>query len=184
MNLKQYCHYQFDFKCRWGQACPILMGLSFFATMLYYFAIVTLRALPATMVIGAVLYGVLMAGAFIVCMACLKLNAPGLYAIFGAAQCLGMILVSFSSGSAVKIIFAIIWYLFAGLVILATAGGYLPGRLLCSIVFFVPVFVRVLFYDLGKLGLFQWVGELSVLLMLCGLGCFAMALTSDIKRKR
>ncbi|MBE6917597.1 MAG: hypothetical protein E7470_06855 [Ruminococcaceae bacterium] len=177
MKLKQYCRFQVDFKSKWIEACPLFMGLGFFATLVYYFAVTTLRDVPIIEAIAAILSGVLATAAFVVCMKCLFLNAPGLYAIFGAIQCVAIILIDIANGGAAQIVLSIIWYLLAGAVLVLTAGGYLPGRLLAGLMFLIPIPVRILFFDLGKLGLLQWVRELSVLLILAGIGCMAMGLT-------
>lgn len=174
MKLKQYCRYLVDFNSKWVEACSILMGLSFFACLVHYFAIVSIRDVGAVELIFALLMGIILCGGFVVCLACLHLNAPGLYALIGAIQCLCILILSFTSGDALRIVLSLLWYVFAALVLLATAGGYLPGRLLASFVFFLPVVVRILFYGIGALSLLDWTRELTVLCTLAGNGCLAM----------
>ena len=176
MKLKRYCRYLVDFNSKWVQACSGFMGLSFFACLVYYFAIVSIRDVGVAVLIFALLMGVLLCGGFVVCLACFRLNAPGLYAIFGAVQCFCILILNFGSGDVLRIILSVVWYAFAGAVLIGTAGGYLPGRLLAGVVFFLPVIVRVLFYGIGEIPVLDWVRELAVLGCLAGNGCLAMGL--------
>lgn len=183
MKMKQYCRYMVDFNSKWVRACSMLMGLSFFACLLHYFAIASIRDVGVVELICSLLMGIFLGGAFVVCITCLHLNAPGLYALMGAAQCLCILILSFTTGGALRIVLSVVWYVLAALVLLGTAGGYLPGRLLAGVMFFLPMSVRLLVFDLGGLDLFLWVKELSVLCTLAALGCLSMGLT-PINRKR
>ena len=176
MKLKQYCHYQIDFSSKWVAAAPIMMGLAFFLNLLYYLAITTARDVFVIELIAAVVFGIILTAAYVVCVTCLRLNAPGLYAIMGAVQCLMLLILGCTSGGAFRIVVSILWYALAALVLLATTGGYLPGRLLAALMFFVPIGFRLVFFDLGKLSIFGWIKEIPVLLVLAGLGALAMGL--------
>lgn len=176
MNLKQYCRYQIDFTSKWVAAAPIMMGLAFFLNLLYYLAITTARDVFVIELIAAVIFGIILTAAYVICVTCLRLNAPGLYAIMGAVQCLMLLILGCTSGGAFRIVISILWYALAALVLLATTGGYLPGRLLAALMFFIPAGFRLLFFDLGRLSIFEWVKEIPVLLILAGLGSLAMGL--------
>lgn len=179
MEFKRYCRYLVDFESKWVQACSVLMGLSFFSCLVYYFAIVSIRDTGAFQLIFALMTGVLLCGAFVVCLACLRLNAPGLYAIIGALQCFCILVLSFESGDILRIILSVVWYAFAAVVLLATAGGYLPGRLFAAAVFCLPIIVRVLFYGIGQIALLDWIRELVILGSLAGNGCLMMGLRAS-----
>ena len=180
---KQYCRYLINFESKWIQGCSILMGLGFFSCLLYYFAIASLRDVGAVELIFALLMGIVLCGGFVVCITCLRLNAPGLYGIIGAVECLCILFLAFTTGDVVRILLSVVWYIPAAFVLLRTVGGYLPGRLLAAVMFFVPVVVRVLFFDLGSIDILAWVRELFVLCTLSGTACFAMSLYS-VKRMR
>lgn len=179
MQLKQYTRYQLDFTSKWTAACGVLMGMSFFLRIVYYFGLMSLRDVGIIELLTSAIIGILLCGGMVIYLSCLHRNAPGLYAMAGAVHCLMLMILSFTSGSAVQIIIACIWYLLAAGVLLITAGGYLPGRLLAAFMFFIPIFVRFFFYDLGKLGLIAWFRELAVLSVLAALGCFAMGLKAS-----
>ena len=114
--------------------------------------------------------------AFLLFVAAFRQNAPGLYALMGCGFLLLMIINAFSSGDVLRIILAILAYSGAGLALLGTVGGYIPGKLLSSATLLLPALIRLLAYDLGKLGLFAWVLECSQLLILVSLLCLVWAL--------
>ena len=102
--------------------------------------------------------------------------------MIGAALCLLLLVNGFGSGDVLRIVLSILIYLAAGLVLLATAGGYLPGKLLSSVLFALPLICRLLFYSLGKLGLIQWFLEASTLFILASLFCLTRTFTEQKKR--
>ena len=176
MKLKQYCRYLVDFQSKWIEACSGLMGLAFFACLAYYFAIVSLRDVKVVELIFALALGILFSGGYVVCLSCVRLNAPGLYAIIGVAQCLCILILNISGGGILQIILSVLWYVFASLVLIATAGGYLPGRILACVVFILPAAARILFFDLWTIHLLGWVKEIMILATLSGNACLAMGL--------
>ena len=176
MQLKQYTRYHVNFDSKWTATCGALMGLSFFLRIIYYFGLMSLRDVGIVELLTSAITGIILCGGAVVCLNCLRLNAPGLYGLMGAAQCFLLIVLSFTTGSPLRIILAIIWYILTALVFLATAGGYLPGRLLAGLMFAIPAFVRLVFFDIGQIGLIKWFQELAVLSVLVGLACFAMGL--------
>lgn len=183
MQLKQYTRYHVNFDSKWTAACGALMGLSFFLRIIYYFGLMSLRDVGIIELLSSAILGIVLCGSAVVCLNCLHLNAPGLYGLMGALQCFLLIILSFTTGSPVRIVLAIIWYVLAALVFLATVGGYLPGRLLAGLMFAIPAFVRLFFFDIGKIGLIKWFQELAVLSVLLALGCFAMGLKSASHNK-
>lgn len=182
MKLKQYTRFGMDFNSKWTSACSGLMGLAFFLRVVYYFALRSFRDVGFFEIITSMILGIALCAAFVVYITCLRRNAPGLYGVMGAAHCLTILILCFTTGDWVRIILAVIWYASAATVLLATVSGYLPGRLLAALMFAIPAVVRLLFYDLGHLGLIGWVLELSVLSVLAGLGCLAMGLRPITKR--
>lgn len=183
MNLKQYTSYQIDFNSKWISACGAIMGLSFFLRIVYYFGLMSLRDVGIIELLISMIAGILLCGGMVVCLNCMRMNAPGLYGIAGAAQCLMLIILSFGTGSAIRIVLAILWYVLAAIILLMTVGGYLPGKLLASLMFFIPAGVRFFFFDIGKIGLIAWVNELAVLSVLIGIGCLAMGLKKTPRKK-
>ena len=78
---------------------------------------------------------------------------------------------SFSSGSVLYILLCLVYYLAAGVVLLGTSGGYLPGKLLSSALFAIPVIIRLFGLDVFALKIDGLFLELSVLLQLASLFC-------------
>lgn len=183
MELKRYTKYQINFDSKWISACGALMGLSFFLRIVYYFGLKSLRDVGFIELFTSAIAGIVLCGAMVVFLICLRRNAPGLYGMIGAALCLSVLIASFTTGSPVRIILAIVWYALTALILIGTVGGYLPGRMLAGLMFAIAALVRLLFYDFGHLGLISWVRELGVLSMLASLGCLPMGLEPMVKRK-
>ncbi len=183
MQMKKYTRYGVDFNSKWTTTCGALMGLSFFLRIIYYFGLRSLRDVGILELLTSAILGILLCGGMVVYLICLRRNVPGLYGIAGAFQCLMVIILSFTTGSPLRIVLAVVWYALSAAILLATVGGYLPGKLLAALVFAIAVFVRLFFYDLGHLGLIRWVQEFAVLSSLIALGCLAMGLIPASKRK-
>lgn len=182
MTLKKYTRFGLDFNSKWTAACSGLMGLAFFLRLVYYFALRSFRDVGFLEILTSMILGLALCAAFVVYITCLHRNAPGLYGVMGAAHCLAILCLCFGTGDLVRILLAVVWYAAAATVLLATVGGYLPGRMLAALMFAVPAVVRLLFFDLGHLGLISWVLEFSVLSVLAALSCLAMGLRPVLKR--
>lgn len=182
MNWKIYEHYQMDMTGKWARFCGVMMSASFFLRIVYYFGLKNLRDIPGSEIFATMILGLLLCAGFVVVLNYLRLNAPGIYGILGAAHCVLLIIGNFSSGSVLRIVLSIIWYVLCALVLLATIAGYLPGRLLSAGMLFMAAFVRLLAYDLGKISLIRWVTEAAVLCAILALAAIPMAL-KPIKSK-
>ena len=182
MELKQYLRYQIDFNGKWAQPAALLMGLAFFLRLVYYLCLVSLHDCGFGEILFSMLLPLLLTCGYIILLRVLKTNAPGIYGIIGAALCLLLLINSFWCGDPLRIVLSILIYLSAGLILLATAGGYLPGKLLSSVLFVLPLICRLLFYSLGKLGIIPWFLEASTLFILASLFCLTRTFTETKKR--
>ena len=171
MQLKQYLLYQMDFKGKWAQPAAILMGLSFFLRIVCYFGLRFLSDWTFFDVIFQIFLPLLLSGTYVVLIRAIRLNAPGVYGLIGAGLCILTFLWSFSSGSVLYILLCLVYYLAAGVVLLGTSGGYLPGKLLSSALFAIPVIIRLFGLDVFTLKIDGLFLELSVLLQLASLFC-------------
>lgn len=183
MQLRKYTQFHVDFSSKWTSACTVLMGLAFFLRIVYYFGLMSLRDVGIIELLTSAILGIALCGGAVVCLNIMRLNAPGLYGLMGAAQCLFVVILSFTTGSVSRIILSVIWYSMTAVVYLATVGGYLPGRLLAALMFAVSIFVRLFFFDLGHIGIIRWVQELAVLSTLAGFECFSMGLKHAMHHK-
>ena len=183
MQMKKYTRYHVDFSSKWTATFGILMGLAFFLRIVYYFGLRSLRDVGIIELLTSALIGICLCGGAVFFLNVLRRNAPGLYGMMGAVQCLLVFIVVCTTGNVGRIILAFVWYALTAVILLITVGGYLPGRLLAAVMFFAPVFVRFFFFDLGKIGIIRWVQELAVLCTLTALGCFAMGLKSALNKK-
>lgn len=183
MQFKQYTRFQVDFSSKWTTSFGILMGMSFFLRIVYYFGLMSLRDVGIIELLTSAIVGIFLCGGTVVYLNVLHRNAAGLYGMISAIFCLLVFIVTCTTGNVGRIILAFIWYSLTAFVLLATVGGYLPGKLLAGLMFAIPVVIRLIFFDLGHLGIIRWVQELAVLSSLSAMGCFAMGLKSVSKYK-
>ncbi len=162
--MKQYFRYQMDFASRWLTASTGCMGLSLFFRMVYYFGITNLADRNFVEILFSALIAAAVSVAYIFLIRLKKLNAPGVYGILGAVMCLCLLLGSILSGSVVRMLLGIVWYLLCGGVILTFAGGYLPGKTPVLAAFGVAIVCRLLFFPAAGLG--GWIKELGDLFSL------------------
>ena len=176
MKLKQYDPFVIDFKSPWASRCAALLGVSLFIRVVYFFGLMNLTECSAGAVIFDMILAMGLSVGFLVLFSAMRRNVPGIYAIMAAGFCLLLMISTFPSGNALRIILAILGYILAGGVIVMTIGGYLPGKLLSSVLFVLVAVVRLLAFDLGKISLFTWVIEWSWLLIRISLFCLTLSL--------
>ena len=176
MQLKQYEPYIVDFKSKWATRCGALLGVSLFIRVVYFFGIKNIMECTAGQVIFDMVLTMGLCVGFLVLFSAMRRNAPGMYALMGAGFCLLLMVSTFSGGNPLQIVLAVLGYLLAGGVLVFTVSGYLPGKLLSSALFLLPLVLRLMVFDLGKIGLFTWVIEFSWLLILASMFCLTRAL--------
>ena len=181
--MKRYTRFQVDLSSTWTASFGILMGLSFFLRIVYYFALRSFRDVGIIELLTSAIIGIFLCGAVVVNVNILRRNTAGLYGIIGAIFCLLVFIVTCTTGNVARIILALIWYSLTAAVLLATVSGYLPGKLLAGLMFATAAVVRLLFFDLGHIGIIRWVQELAILSSLSAIGCFAMGLKPVSKYK-
>ena len=177
LNLKQYIRYEMRFEGNWPGICVGCMGLSFFLRILYYFGLVHLQDIGGGETFFSLILPLLFSCAFIVLFRVVKWNAPGIFAILGSVFCLLLIIWNFSSGDFLRIILSVFMYIIAAAVLLATAGGYLPGNLVSTAAFAIILVFRFLLYSMGQSGLSAYIAEFSSLCLIASL----LALTRCFK---
>ena len=153
------------------------VGISFFLRVLYYFGIVNLQDIGGGEIFLSLILPLLLCSAFIVLFRVLRWNAPGIYAIIGSAVCILLLIWNFSTGDFWRILFSIFLYIVAAVLLLATAGGYLPLKEPATIAFVLILLFRVLLYSTGKSGLGEYICEFSSLFLILSL----LALTRCFK---
>ncbi len=183
MRFKKYTRFHVNFSSNWTATFGLFMGTAFFLRLVYYFGLMSLKDVGIIELLTSALIGICLCGSAVVFLNCLHRDAPGLYGLMGAVQCLLVFILTCTTGNVGRIILAFVWYALTALILLATVGGYLPGRLLAAAMFFMSTFVRFFFFDLGHIGIIRWVQELAVLCTLMALGCFAMGLQSFSTKK-
>ena len=170
MNLKQYHRYRMDFGSKAAKFSALFIGGSLFLLAVHYFLLRELSSIKAAEAIFKLTLPILLSVAFIVLGRILKVDAPGLFAIVGAAFCLVLMISAFSSGNLLRGVLGGIWYILCAVILLGTAGGFMPGTQPAAAMFAVALIVRLLF-DLRLRGISNWVYELSCLQLIAAMIC-------------
>lgn len=161
---------------KWAKASALLMAASLFLRAVYYFGFTNFADIGFLEVVFCALIPLGLSSAYVVLLYGVHRNAPGTYGLIGAAFCLLLIIWSFYTGSFIRVVLSAVWYAIAAGVVLFSAGGTLQNKSLCVAVFAIPVVVRFVVFDIGRLGVFDSVGEASVLFLLASFACFPMTL--------
>ncbi|MBE6986047.1 MAG: hypothetical protein E7433_01290 [Ruminococcaceae bacterium] len=149
---------------------------------MYYFGLTNIFTYNTGTIIMQIILPLSLCAGYIVLLRAVKLNAPGIFAILGAAFCLMVMIWNFSTGDILRILLSVVFYLLSGLVLLATAGGYLPGRLLSSGLFLALLVFRYLMYAPSFRHIGQFILELSVLCIPASLFCLTRCM-KEVKNR-
>ena len=181
--MKQYHQYQMDFEGKGTGFSALCMGISVFLSALYYLGFSNMADVGVWELIVCLWLPVVLGIGYLVLLRILKWNAPGIYAMIGAGMCLLLILQSFCSGSAGRVVIGIPVYLVCGVVLMIVVGGFFPAKLPASLMFGIAIGVRVVFFDLGGLTVMEWMAEGAALACLASLLFLPMGL-KEVNRKR
>ena len=169
MQLKQYVRYEMVFNGKWANICMGSIGVSFFLRVLYYLGVVNLQDISGGVLFLQLILPLLIFSIFIALFRVAKWNAPGVYAIVGCAICLLLMFLNFSTGDVLRIFLSFLVYLAAAVLLLGTAGGYLPWKAPVSICFALVLLFRLLLYSKEQTGFPAHIMEISSLCMIVSL---------------
>lgn len=174
MKLRHSKRYIIDIDGRWGRTSLLLMAASFFLNVVYYFGLCNFADLGFFKVFFCALLPIALSLGYLVVIYILRWNAPGIYALMGAGFCALLAIGSLFSGDIIRIILAALGYAIAAGVLLLHGADTLRNTSLCVAVFVIPAVVRVLMFDLGRIGIFTWVREGAVICLLGALCCIPL----------
>ena len=183
MKLKQYHRYCMDFTCKAANVSAMCIGASLFALCFYFFLLRTIATIGAAEAILSLALPIVLMVAYISLMRFVKVNAPGMFALLGAAFCVILIFGTFASGNMLRVLLGCIWYLLCAVVLIATAGGYIPGTLPSAIMFAIAFLVRILFFAPRLRDIPKCVSELSSLCLLIALICLPLCFKPGKSKK-
>ena len=176
MRLKRYARYQINFPGKCVTLSGALVGLSVFLRMLYFFGLHLISDFEANTIVFRLALPVFVSLVYIYLLNGIRWNAPGVYGILGSVFCLMLIGWNLTSGDILRIVLSVCGYLVAALILLATTGGFVPGRFLSFLCFAVLIGLRVFLYDRGGLALSDWITECADLCLIAALSVFSFCL--------
>lgn len=187
LDLKVLVRHHVRFKDKWATYATVFAGLAFFLLTVHYFGMTNLLDCSFGEVLFSMALPMAVLVAFVVLLRGIRFTVTPVYGIFGALYCVSMIAYTFSYESALHGIFAMIWYLLAAAICLATTLGYIFNRAYMSIAFILPVVYRLIFVDLGKyilkLDILGFIPEAAALSGLLVFGLFALCLQAASTKK-
>ena len=110
-------------------------------------------------------------------------NAPGIYGILGAVFCLMFIGWNIVGGNTLRIVLSVIGYLISALILLATTGGFVPGRFLAFLCFLVLFCLRIFLFDRGGLPISDWIHESADLCLIGAISLVSFCLVPGKMRQ-
>lgn len=149
MQLTKYYDYRMNFKRSWTGASGALMGFALFAKMVHHFGLTDISRCGFFEILFSMALPVLLCAGYIILLRFVKLNAPGVFAILGAALYFLVMVDNIRSGGVLRIVLSLVAYGTAIFLLIATVAGYLPDKIfVLAIGFLIPVF-RFFLFDLG-----------------------------------
>ena len=183
LNMKRY---KMDLSGKGMQGALVMLGLSFFLRMVYYFACVRIETVGFWELLTWMILPMIVEAGFIVMIRILRMNLPGIYAIMAAALGLFMIFQSFGYGSLVRTIFAIVAYLGCSVLIIGVAGGMLSKQIAVA-AYLITALVRFfgfeMFQMIFRLKVTTLIKDLTGLFALLGLMYLAKSFETVEKKK-
>ncbi len=165
--MKRYHRYQIDYQGKAIWLSGICIALSVFLQAVYDLFLQGIGTVGVLAQIFNLWLPLILSMGYLVLLRIIKWNAPGTLALIGAAFCLLLMLQLFTCGAVLRIILGILGYLVGGALLIFCAGGFLPGRLVASLVFLVILVLRLLLFR-SATGL-DWIAEISDLSVIAGL---------------
>ncbi len=165
--MKRYHRYCIDFDSKASWFSGICFGLPIFLLFVYY---LFLQGFDRVSVGERILWlwlPVALSLVYLVLQRLVRWNSPGGFAILGAGICLVLMLQLFTSGNVLRILVGIGLYLIGGGLLILCAGGYLPGRMVVSLVFLAVLLLRVLIFS--RVSGSAWLREIADLALIAGL---------------
>ena len=174
MAPKKLRRYRMNWEGKSIQAAMILLGLSFFLRVAYYFGCVRIEKVGFWELLTWLILPMLVEGAMIVLLRILKWDAPGIYAILAAGIGMVLILQSIGYASILRVILSLLVYAGASVLVIGVAGGYLSKQIGVA-GYFGTAALRFLIFEMVpfvfRFRILDFVKEVTGLVLLLAMGC-------------
>lgn len=165
--MKRYHRYQMDFNSKAIWLSGICMGLPVFLLAFFYLYLQQIDQVGLGKQILYLWAPIGLSIVYLTLMRIVRWNSPGAFAIVGAAFCLLLMIQLFPGGNVLRIVLGLLGYLIGGGLLIISAMGILPGRMIAPLAFLVILLVRVLCFR--NVSGWAWLQEASALSMISGL---------------
>ena len=166
--------YRMDFDGKGVSAAGIFLGTALFLRIVYYFGFGRIFDSGLwEMLVWLILPGILEVTT-IALLRAIRFNAPGVYGILGALECLLLIVMCFGYGEVLRTVLGVLAYAVCGSLIFTCSAGWLSKEI-ATLMLAVTAFVRIVFFDFP--GIMRDFLSVEMLLQLTSL-CVVLGLLS------
>lgn len=182
--LKQVACYKIELDSKWASASAALMGVAFFLQALYYFALGGLQNSTGVRIALFLIFPMVMEVTWFILLRGMRRGDAGLYSMLAIRMCIILLVQNLFIGSVVQIVFSVIGYLAAIVLIMFINEGYFPYKILGFAAFLLIILVRFLAFDIARyLTPINWVGLIGELPALCNLAAIMCLYACMIRKK-
>ncbi len=165
--------YHVDFRSNWVATAALFAGVGFFLLCVYYFGFTNLLDCNIGQILFYMLLPMAVLAAVVVILRVMQYDSMQTLCLLGSIYSILMVIRSFSYGSVVNMIIAVVWYLLTASVCIALLTGFLSDKRYMAGAFLFPVVIRFFIVDIAQylltLSLIEFVQEAAAL---CGLIAF------------
>ena len=159
-----------------------LMGAAFFLQAVFYLVVRPFGQCSFGEMLLCMILPLVLTAAWLVLIRLFPVALPRVFGILGAAICLLLAIQGFFSGSLLRALIGLLWYLLSGAAFIAVSFGFLPYRTLIPAFMLPAAAVRalILYSSYIRPGNYlDGLVELSALLTVLALCCFSFMLKTN-----
>ena len=130
MKRKPAVNFTMDLSGKIADLSAALMGAAFFLQAVFYLVVRPFSECSFGETLLCMILPLITAAAWLVLLRLFPLNMPRIFGILAAVVCLLLAIQGFFSGSILRALIGLLWYLLAGAAMVAVSFGFLPYRTL------------------------------------------------------
>ena len=188
MVIERMVNFHVDYKKPWAQYSAAMMGIFVFFRALWFFVSPQPDALTDKDIWMHMILPLAVGIVYLAVFWGVRVKHPVVYGGIGSVFCVLMIMLNLQTGNSFWVVFSVVWYILADLVLIATVLGFLPNCLFLLAAFAVPVVLQYFINGVGYYLTHFSVAQITMLLReasnLFGVAAFAFLSLSLVGKKR
>ena len=150
MKFKRFVNYKLDYEQPWLDVSAFFAGVAFLCIVLRYYVFTGFEKPTGGEFVFHVVLPLFLLGVYMVSLRAFRLKAPEFFAVLSCLYCLMSVVWSFDTGNVLLIVFAFVWQVLAGAILMVTVAGYLNVRWYSVGAFAVPVLFKLFSVNWGS----------------------------------